>query len=125
MKRNLSLSQPKDLQRTRRAIMSLATELGFSRLELTKLLNAAAELSQDVLDRNSQANISIEKVSYLGRVGIRFILEQPVTKGKENEGIETFQRRDVIQAVRQIVDQFEINPLSDNEFSIKITIWQE
>ncbi len=125
MKRNLSISQSKDLQRTRRAVMGIATELGFSRLELTKLLNASAELSQDVLDRNSAASLSIEKASYLGRVGIRLIFEESQIKGKENQNIEVFERRDIIQAVRQIVDQFEVKSTDENGLMIKITVWQE
>ncbi|MFX1513507.1 MAG: hypothetical protein ACFFCQ_13055 [Promethearchaeota archaeon] len=125
MKRSLTISQPKDLQRTRRAIMGLATELGFSRLELTKLLNASVELTQDVLDRNSQATVSIEKTSYLGRVGIRLTLEESLPKGNNNKVIESYERREPIHAVRQIVDQFEFKPISENEFKISITIWQE
>jgi serine/threonine-protein kinase RsbT len=64
-----------DVVQVRHAVRALATELGFSLVDQTKLVTAASEIARNTLQYGGGGTAAIEVVSANGRRGLRLHFE--------------------------------------------------
>jgi serine/threonine-protein kinase RsbT len=64
-----------DLVHARAAIKLHSTDLGFSKINQTKIVTAASELGRNVLEHGLGGSVKIEKISSAGRNGLRLVFE--------------------------------------------------
>lgn len=64
-----------DLVMARAAIKLHSSDLGFSKLNQTKIVTAASELGRNVLEHGLGGHLKIELVDEYGRKGLRLIFE--------------------------------------------------
>lgn len=62
-----------DVVRVRQAVRAEATALGFSLVDLTKLVTAASELARNALVHGGGGEVRIERVADNGRAGLRAV----------------------------------------------------
>jgi serine/threonine-protein kinase RsbT len=62
-----------DVVRVRQAVRAEATALGFSLVDLTKLVTAASELARNALVHGGGGEVRIERIADNGRAGLRAV----------------------------------------------------
>ncbi len=73
--KEFQLNSSEDVVRVRQAIRQLASDLGFSLVNQTKLVTAASELARNAVIHGGGGHARIETVSRNGRSGIRVTFE--------------------------------------------------
>lgn len=70
-----ALNTEDDLVEARAAIKLHSSDLGFSKLNQTKIVTAASELGRNVIEHGMGGTLKIEKIKAEGRDGLRLIFE--------------------------------------------------
>lgn len=70
-----NLKTEDDLVQARAAIRLHSSDLGFSKLNQTKIVTAASELGRNVLEHGLGGSLKIEKITNSGRDGLRLVFE--------------------------------------------------
>lgn len=75
MLQHCDLKTEDDLVMARAAIKLHSSDLGFSKLNQTKIVTAASELGRNVLEHGLGGHLKIELIDEFGRKGLRLIFE--------------------------------------------------
>lgn len=67
------LKSEEDLVLARAAIKQHSSDLGFSKLNQTKIVTAASELGRNVLEHGMGGHVNIDTVDQFGRKGLRLV----------------------------------------------------
>ncbi|MBI1786776.1 MAG: ATP-binding protein [Acidobacteria bacterium] len=126
----LPIRSSDDVVRVRRQAHNWASELGFSPVDLTKLVTAASEIARNTLEHGGGGSARVEEVRRGVRVGVRLTFED------QGPGIA-----DIAQAMRdgfstrrgmglglggakRLVDEFEIASQAGAGTKITMTRWK-
>ncbi len=69
----LPLRTSEDVVRMRQTLRQAATDIGFSLIDLTKLVTAASELGRNTIVYGGGGELSIERIEGPGRRGLRLV----------------------------------------------------
>jgi serine/threonine-protein kinase RsbT len=81
----LPIRSSTDVVNVRRAVRMLATDLGFTLVDQTKIVTAASELARNTFTHGGGGVVHLETVNANGRSGVRMVFED---KGKGIADIE-------------------------------------
>lgn len=119
-----------DVVRVRQAVRAEATALGFSLVDLTKLVTAASELARNTLVHGGGGEARIERVAEDGRAGLRAVfadegpgipdLEQALRDGfSSGSGLGLG-----LGGARRLVNTFEIDSAPGAGTRVTIVKWK-
>ena len=77
----LQLRSDGDVVRARQAVRSMCVELGFSLVDLTKMVTAASELARNTLIYGGGGTITIESLEDGSRRGVRMTFDYALRPG--------------------------------------------
>jgi serine/threonine-protein kinase RsbT len=81
----LPIRDSSDVVTIRRAVRTMATDLGFSLVDQTKIVTAASELARNTFTHGGGGVVHLETLKVNGRSGVRMVFED---KGKGIADIE-------------------------------------
>ncbi len=123
------LRTEEDLLQMRSAVKMHAEDIGFSKLNQTKLVTAASELGRNVLEHGNGGRVMIEHVKDLDRTGIRMIFQD------EGPGIDNVEKALVdgytskcglglgLSGSKRLMDDFELVSQPNKGTTITVTKW--
>lgn len=127
----LAVRSSDDVVNIRRAVRKLATDLGFSLVDLTKIVTAASELARNTFTHGGGGLVHMESLSKNGRIGIRLVFED---KGPGIADIELALKDGHstggglglgLGGSRRLVNEFEIWSQPGAGTRVTITRWKQ
>jgi serine/threonine-protein kinase RsbT len=123
------LKNEDDLVQARASIKMHSVDLGFSKINQTKIVTAASELGRNVLEHGLGGRLRIEKVTTEGRDGLKLIfedsgpgipdLELALTDGytsKKGLGLG-------LSGSKRLMDDFKIDTLPGQGTKVEVIKW--
>ncbi|MBA3992118.1 MAG: anti-sigma regulatory factor [Cyanobacteria bacterium DS2.3.42] len=113
----------------RSAVKMHAEDIGFSKLNQTKIVTTASELGRNVLEHGNGGRVMIEHIKELDRSGLRMIFQD------EGPGIDNVEKALVdgytskcglglgLSGSKRLMDDFELVSQPNNGTTITVTKW--
>ncbi len=123
------LKTEEDLLQMRSAVKMHAEDIGFSKLNQTKIVTTASELGRNVLEHGNGGRVMIEHIKELDRSGLRMIFQD------EGPGIDNVEKALVdgytskcglglgLSGSKRLMDDFELVSQPNNGTTITVTKW--
>jgi serine/threonine-protein kinase RsbT len=123
------LKSEDDLVQARASIKMHSVDLGFSKVNQTKIVTAASELGRNVLEHGQGGRLKIEKVDTDGKQGLRLIFEDsgpgiPDIKLALSDGYTSKNGLGLgLSGSKRLMDEFKINSLPGQGTTVEVTKW--
>ncbi len=123
------LKTEEDLLQMRSAVKMHAEDIGFSKLNQTKIVTTASELGRNVLEHGNGGRVMIEHIKELDRSGLRMIFQD------EGPGIDNVEKALVdgytskcglglgLSGSKRLMDDFELISQLNNGTTVTVTKW--
>lgn len=128
--RTLPIRSQDDVVRVRQAVRSLASELGFSFVDLTKLVTAASELARNTLVHGGGGEATITPVGNAAREGLSILFTDrgpgiaDVEKALQ-DGYSTGSGLGLgLGGSRRLVNEFNLDSRPGEGTRVRITKWK-
>jgi serine/threonine-protein kinase RsbT len=123
------LKSEDDLVQARASIKMHSVDLGFSKLNQTKIVTAASELGRNVLEHGLGGRLRIEQVNTGGRQGLKLIFEDsgpgiPDLELALSDGYTSKNGLGLgLSGSKRLMDDFKINSSPGKGTTVEVTKW--
>jgi serine/threonine-protein kinase RsbT len=123
------LTSEDDLVQARASIKMHSVDLGFSKVNQTKIVTAASELGRNVLEHGNGGRLRIEQISMGGRQGLRLIFEDsgpgiPDINLALADGYTSKNGLGLgLSGSKRLMDEFKIDSLPGQGTTVEVTKW--
>jgi serine/threonine-protein kinase RsbT len=126
----LPLRTDDDVVRVRQAVRELATSLGFSLVDQTKVVTAASELARNTVTHGEGGKVTLETLRNDARVGLRLCFEDqgpgiPDIELALRDGYTTRKGLGLgLSGSRRLMNEFEIQSTPGQGTRVSVTRWK-
>jgi serine/threonine-protein kinase RsbT len=126
----LPLRTDDDVVRVRQAVRELATGLGFSLVDQTKVVTAASELARNTVTHGEGGKVTLETLRNDARVGLRLCFEDqgpgiPDIELALRDGYTTRKGLGLgLSGSRRLMNEFEIQSTPGQGTRVSVTRWK-
>ena len=126
----LQIRTSTDVVQVRQAVRNLATEMGFSLIDQTKLVTAASELARNTLEHGGGGTVRIQTVTSGVKPGIRLTFEDqgpgiPDVKLALTDGYTTGNGMGLgLSGSKRLVNDFDLQSKVGEGTRITVTKWK-
>lgn len=127
---SVDLRTSNDVVRARRLVRTVATELGFSLVEQTKLVTAASELARNTIDHGKGGGMTLELLDEGARRGIRLRFQDkgpgiPDIERALTDGYTSGNGMGLgLGGARRLVSEFEIDTRVGEGTRVTVVRWK-